>query len=190
MPVRLNSSGGGSVTLDVPATASAFNLNLPAANGSLGINLGTAQNSTSGTAIDFTGIPAGVRRVTVNLSGVSTNGTSPIIVQLGAGSFVTSGYSSYASRSGASTLAGTTFTAAIAGINVFAATNTAHGVIFINALTNLIWAAQGGGFLSSTDGWSTGGGITLGGALDRIRITTANGTDTFDAGSINIAWEF
>lgn len=38
MPVRLNSSGGGSVTLDVPSTTGTFTLNLPAANGSLGIN--------------------------------------------------------------------------------------------------------------------------------------------------------
>lgn len=35
MPVRLNSSGGGSVTLDVPTTASAFNLTIPATNGTL-----------------------------------------------------------------------------------------------------------------------------------------------------------
>jgi hypothetical protein len=33
------------------------------------------------------------------------------------------------------------------------------------------------------------GVIALGGTLDRIRITTANGTDTFDAGTINIMWE-
>jgi hypothetical protein len=33
------------------------------------------------------------------------------------------------------------------------------------------------------------GGVALGGALDRVRITTVNGTDTFDAGSINILYE-
>jgi hypothetical protein len=33
------------------------------------------------------------------------------------------------------------------------------------------------------------GSVTLSATLDRIRITTVNGTDTFDAGSINIAYE-
>jgi hypothetical protein len=33
------------------------------------------------------------------------------------------------------------------------------------------------------------GGLALGGVLDRVRITTVNGTDTFDAGSINILFE-
>ena len=35
MPLKLNSSGGGSVTLDVPTTASAFNLTIPATSGTL-----------------------------------------------------------------------------------------------------------------------------------------------------------
>ena len=33
------------------------------------------------------------------------------------------------------------------------------------------------------------GELKLAGALDRVRITTVNGTDTFDAGSINILYE-
>lgn len=36
---------------------------------------------------------------------------------------------------------------------------------------------------------SMAGSITLPGTLDRIRITTVNGTDTFDAGSVNIMYE-
>ena len=31
--------------------------------------------------------------------------------------------------------------------------------------------------------------LLLAGTLDRVRITTVNGTDTFDAGSINILYE-
>lgn len=34
-----------------------------------------------------------------------------------------------------------------------------------------------------------GGTCTLSGTLDRVRITTVNGADTFDAGSINISYE-
>ena len=36
---------------------------------------------------------------------------------------------------------------------------------------------------------ATNGSKTTSGALDRVRITTVNGTDTFDAGSINIMYE-
>jgi len=55
---------------------------------------GTAVASTSGTSIDFTAIPAWVERITVMFQGVSTSGTSFVLVQLGTGSttYTTSGY--------------------------------------------------------------------------------------------------
>jgi hypothetical protein len=37
--------------------------------------------------------------------------------------------------------------------------------------------------------FSSSGTKSLSATLDRIRITTVNGTDTFDAGSINILYE-
>jgi len=36
---------------------------------------------------------------------------------------------------------------------------------------------------------SIAGTKTLSATLDRIRLTTVNGTDTFDAGSVNIMYE-
>ena len=33
------------------------------------------------------------------------------------------------------------------------------------------------------------GSVALSGALDRIRVATANGSDTLDAGSVNIIYE-
>jgi len=54
---------------------------------------GTSQASTSGTSIDFTGIPSWVKRITVMFNGVSTNGTSNKQIQLGdSGGFETTGY--------------------------------------------------------------------------------------------------
>lgn len=190
MPVKLNSSGGGSVTLDVPSTASAFNLTLPATNGALGINLGTAQNSTSGTAIDFTGIPAGVRRITVIFNGVSTNGSSDIIVQIGSTIIATSGYLG----SSGNRLAETAYSAGYRIASPVAATSIS-GNIFITNVTGNVWVeSHVVGMLtppSTASGPFFGGGaVTLSGTLDRARITTLGGTDTFDAGSINIAWEF
>ena len=49
---------------------------------------------------------------------------------------------------------------------------------------DIVWATY-----SATQSLYGGGNVTLGGALDRIRVTTVNGTDLFDAGSINIMYE-
>jgi len=45
--------------------------------------------------------------------------------------------------------------------------------------------------VNGTQVCQVGGGTTptLSGALDRIRITTVNGTDTFDNGTVNILYE-
>ena len=149
------------------------------------IERATVQNSTSGTAIDFTGIPSWVKRITVMFSGVSTSGTSLVQIQLGAGSVTTTGYLSSTSTNGASSASTTGF--------LVAATNTAadgrYGVIIISNITANTWV-MGGNVGNATLNCSTScGNITLSGTLDRIRITTVNGTDTFDAGSINIMYE-
>lgn len=153
---------------------------------------GTAQNSTSGTSIDFTGIPSWVKRVTVMFSGVSTSGTSNPIVQLGAsGGLTTSGYlgaviSSAVSPAAANMSSGFTF--GTSGSSV--ATNLRHGIMTIANLSGNSWCCGG------TVGYSDvavvgliGGAVSLSGTLTQIRITTTNGTDTFDAGSINIIYE-
>ena len=133
MPIKLNSTGGGSVTLDVPSTASNFTLTVPAVTANL-ITTGdtgsisttmiadstvvsadlsqpltfmSSQASTSGTAINFTGIPSWSKRINVFLNGVSTNGTSLIQVQLGSTTYSTSGYTGYYSKgSGSATTKG------------------------------------------------------------------------------------
>jgi hypothetical protein len=42
---------------------------------------------------------------------------------------------------------------------------------------------------SSGGGATISGLVTLGGAMDRVRITSTNGTDTFDGGTVNIMYE-
>ena len=164
----------------------------PVAAFSIGINRGTEQViSGNPVNVDFLNIPAGVRQIKIGFHNVSTNGTSPVIVQLGSGSFLTSGYFAGSTRFAASTLNGINITAGIAGWNHFLATDAIHGLIDLNATTNLIWGAHGGGYVGSNDRWSTGGGVTLGGTLDRLRITTVNVTDIFDTGGvINVSWSF
>jgi hypothetical protein len=149
------------------------------------IQRGTAVTA-SGTSVDFTSIPSWVKRITVMFSGVSGNGTSPFLIQIGSGSFTTTGYSSNATSSGATTLSTAGF--AITQYSIAANLNNGH-IVITNISTNN-WVESGIIGASAPNTLSSScGSVSLSGTLDRIRITTANGTDTFDAGSINILYE-
>ena len=154
---------------------------------------GTAVASTSGTSIDFTSIPSWVKRITVMCNGVSTNGTSNLQIQIGSGSITNTGYISNGFGSTSTNLQGTvSSTTGFLLMSANAAAATWYGIVSIgllNASTN-IWASSGSiGRGDSAVAMVSSGGVTLSGTLDRVRITTVNGTDTFDAGSINILWE-
>ena len=151
---------------------------------------GTAVASTSGTSIDFTSIPSWVRRITVMFSGVSTNGTSTPLIQIGAGSVTTSGYLGVgnATVAGGAT-SGTNFTTGF-GVQSALAANILHGHMVLTNVTSNTWVASHA--MGTSNGTTTmvgSGTLALGGTLDRVRITTVNGTDTFDAGTINLLWE-
>jgi hypothetical protein len=155
-----------------------------------GISRGTSVTA-SGTSVDFTSIPSWVKRITVMFSGVSTNGTSLIQARLGTSGGVVStgytGYYSYVTNAGAtSAFASTTgfvLQSAFAG-------NDISGTITITNITGNTWVATVScGSAIATVTLQGGGNVALSGTLDRIRITTGNGTDTFDAGSINILFE-
>lgn len=214
MPVKINSTGGGSVTLSSGSIATDVTATFPATTGNAVVDtavqtltnktlvgavmtsiassvltLGTAQASTSGTSIDFTGIPSWVRRVTVMLSGVSTNGTSNGLIQLGtSGGVVATGYAGAGAFGPAYSVSN--YTTGF-GMPIFsAAVCVIEGAVTITNLTGNTWVAAGA--MSRSDAaisGTTAGRIALAGVLDRIRITTVGGTDTFDAGSINIVWE-
>ena len=150
------------------------------------ITSGTAVASTSGTSIDFTGIPSWVKRITVMFSGVSTNGTSNLQVQVGNGSIVTTGYSG--SCASGATVAGNA-SAFIFTVNI-AGGSTVSGVAVIQSLNGLTYCQLGNsGGNSGNIVASSGGAVTLSSVLDRVRLTTVNGTDTFDVGSVNILYE-
>lgn len=150
--------------------------------------LGTAVNTTSGTAIDFTGIPSWVKKLTVMFDGVSTNGSSIVQIQIGdSGGVENTGYSGAVGQSGAAV---SNYTSAFATGVDGASSFVRHGAYSIALLTGNTWVINGTiGYSDSSRFMTTGGSKTLSGTLDRIRITTANGTDTFDAGRINILYE-
>jgi hypothetical protein len=152
---------------------------------------GTAVASTSGTSIDFTSIPSWVKRVTVMFDSVSLSGTSAFLVQIGDGSVNTTGYTSSGyllATAGGSGLNST------AGFVVFtdSASYAYSGNVTINRITGNTFVSShtmgSGSALTGLTAWG-GGRKVLSGTLDRVRITTINGTDTFDAGSINILYE-
>lgn len=154
--------------------------------------LGTSQATTSGTTKDFTSIPSWVKRITVLFNGVSTNGTSVKQIQFGtSGGIETSGYVSGAAGSTSAGAYGTSTT----GIALSYSTNSLaagalHGAVTLTSFGGNLWVASGVVHeTGSTVGSFVAGTKTLSGTLERIRITTANGTDAFDAGSVNILYE-
>lgn len=206
----LTGATSGTTTIQAPAVAGNNTLTLPTSNGSAyqvirngatagsleyvdKIVSGTAQNSTSGTSIDFTGIPSWVKRVTVMFNGVSTNGSGIVQVQLGTGTYTISGYLG----AGTSLGSGPTVNSSAVTTGFYAggggAAVVAYGHLLLTLLSGNIWVASG--CIARSDLASNnvfGGSVSLSGTLDRLRIigsATGNPADTFDAGSINILYE-
>jgi len=144
----------------------------------------TSVASTSGTSIDFTSIPSWVKRITVMFSGVSTSGASIVQIQLGSSSFATSGYLS-GSQFSTNTYQSTTGLA----LPFSGGTDVRYGSVIITNVNGNLWNAINAMYTTGNAAGCGGGSVTLSGTLDRIRITTVNGTDTFDAGTINILYE-
>jgi hypothetical protein len=157
------------------ATAKAFNWN----------------GSSSNTVLDFESIPSWVKRITVMFSGVSTSGASPVQVQLGdSGGVENTGY-----VVGNSTITGTNAVsvAVVNGGFVISGNSAAYtrdGALILSNLVGNTWVGIGS-IVNESAGHAglTQGTKTLSATLDRVRITTVNGTDTFDAGSVNIMYE-
>lgn len=155
------------------------------------LNSGTVINTTSGTAHDFTGIPSGVSSVRLLFNQVSTNGVSPVQVQVGSGSIVTTGYVTGASIISASVITANYTSGLVSNLESSGASILARvGEVVFTKVSGNIWV--GSCILAAGSQPYTGVSstvVTLSGALDRIRVTTINGTDVFDNGSINILYE-
>ena len=156
------------------------------------ITSGTAV-SASGTSVDFTGIPSTAKRITVMFSGVSTNGSSDFIIQIGdSGGVETSSYNGAVARTNGSSVATGNTSAGylFAGSSGVGASSTYTGKVAIELLTGSTYVMSGLMGSNSNVYAAFGSCVkTLSATLDRVRITTVNGTDTFDAGTINIMYE-
>jgi uncharacterized protein YbcC (UPF0753/DUF2309 family) len=123
-------------------------------------------------------------------NGVSTNGTSNFQVQLGdAGGIETTGYVAYGANTTSSAIGGTAYTTGF-GIRYDTAASLMSGAITITNVTGNIWVSTHALVGSTTtNGYYGAGNKTLSDIITQVRITTVNGTDTFDAGTINILYE-
>lgn len=192
----LSGDTSGSITVSAPAVAGSTTQTLVNVTGTLApIVSGTAQASTSGTSIDFTGIPSWAKRITIMFDGVSLSGADQILVQLGdSGGLETTGYISggAVTRDANTTNAGSS----TSGFIIFhggATTNFFYGTIRIESFTGNAWVASVSGTAGASggaaaNGISGGGSKTLSATLDRVSVTRT-GTNTFDAGTINILYE-
>jgi len=174
-------------------------------NGSAGVttNSGAVYDSlqratavtASGTSVEFTSIPTWVRRITMMLSGVSTNGSNNLVVQIGSGSYTTSGYVSVSGASGGGTQFTPTanFTSGMVISNQTGATAIFTGHIVLTLQTGNTWIGTHVFCDTGTARVGMGSGsVALAGVLDRVRIigsATGSPSDTFDAGTINILYE-
>lgn len=199
-PVISTISNTGTVTLPTATdtlvaratTDTLTNKTIVAANNTITIGtLDTPAASTSGSSVNFTGIPSTATKVTINLVGVSTNGTNPLFVQIGdAGGLETTGYSSTGVRF-ANSVAPTVTASGGTGYRVEAASASLvmSGSITLTKenASNNTWCAQG--VISDTGltvAMMVSGSKSLSATLDRISLVTA---DTFDAGEVNVWYE-
>ena len=154
---------------------------------SAGFTLGTPVVTTSGTAINFTAIPSGVKQVIVSLVGVTMSSAGVLDVRIGTSAGVLStGYSGTQARVGTTTA----YDGASSGFGIYSTTGMGAlmGSVTItleNATTNT-WSAVlsigTANFLCLSAGTRA-----LPGVLDRVQLT-ANGVATFNAGEVNIAY--
>lgn len=189
--IKLARGNSGATTADVfsvnasgaltGATISGATINSSTINGG-SLTLGTAQNTTSGTAIDFTGIPSWAKRITVMFNGVSASGaSSDLLIQIGTSSGIeTTGYLAVSDASA--------FTTAF-GIRTQFASFAVKGAMVLTTLGSNVWVMTTNTYLDTGTTVRNGSGSkTLSGTLDRLRVSVG-GTDTFDAGSVNIMYE-
>lgn len=154
-----------------------------------------ASTTASGTAYDILNVPTWVRRITINVNNISLSGTANLFIQLGdSGGLEATGYSGSTGQganagSWATASASTGFTFGVAP-GVAAEVITGH-ITFTSAdpANNQTWIMSANLTNAAGKMILAAGAKTLSAILDRLRIYTTTGTDTFDAGTLSYIFE-
>ena len=153
------------------------------------ITLGTESTTTGGSSIVFSGIPSGVKHITVMISGVSGSGTSDWIIRIGdSGGLHSSGYLGACTNGNEAVKAA--FTAGIGILVNGTAADTHTGVVnlYLEDASNNTWVSQS--YVVQEDSGSLDDGaarVSLDSDITQLSLTTAGGSDTFDVNNgINI----
>jgi hypothetical protein len=152
---------------------------------------GTVQSALT-TQVLFSNIPSWVKRITVMLNGVSTTSTGVPTIRLGTvGGIENTGYTSSVNLIGTTGVIGqVSATSGFELVTTGIAANLYSGNIVLTNITANTWILSGNlGAPSASYGYTFAGNKTLAGVLTQLQLTTTGGTDTFDAGSINILYE-
>ena len=149
------------------------------------ITQGTVIPTTSGSTAIFTGIPSWVKRITVILNAVGTNGAAFAQIQVGSGSILATGYTSTSMLLNNTSVGNTSSTTGFIVYPNLANANRTGQYVLTNVSGN-IWVCSGQSLYSTTQTSTTNGVVTLSGTLDRVGFTTS---DTLNNGSINILYE-
>jgi len=206
-----NASGTGTLTIAAPNTNSNYTLTLPTATTTFvgtdatqtltnktiqggAITSGTAVASTSGTSIEFTNIPAWVKRITMMFNGVSAASGDNHVLQLGTGSttYTIAGYNSTRSFFTGSVSTGNRTTGFDVACNSAGAEAVNGHAVLTNISGNTWILSSVTGNTGDTRTTIGGGNIALGATLTAVRLicsATGSPSGAFDAGSINILYE-
>lgn len=147
----------------------------------------------SGTSIDCTVIPPWVKRISIAFANISTTGANLLILRMGTGSFATSGYTSRGLRHGVAW--GNLSNGIVLGgdansMIAAAAIHNGHFILYRMNAAGTIWSGSGQSLRADADSACNFSGAFVGSAMiDRIRITTLNGVETFDNGEVAFHWE-
>lgn len=148
-----------------------------------------AAQSASGTAVNFNSIPSWVNRIVITIDGVSTSGSSIVQVQLGtAASFEVTGYVGGVDTIVSSGGVPAAFTTGLAleRAGAPAASQSRYGVVTLIRSSANGWLMSGSNFNDVLATGLSNARKVLADVLTRVRITTVNGTDTFDAGQFSV----
>ena len=146
--------------------------------------------AAAGTSILFTDIPSTAKRITVMWTSLRTNGGTNVMLRVGtSGGIVASGYVGGMVQTGGGAGSSASSTGMIIG--GISSSESRTGTITINNLSGNTWIGTGLNISSDSASifYSIVSRISLAQALDRVSVTSVNGTDQFNSGSVNIMYE-